>query len=246
MAFGDLLGTVLSGTTTSITNPFSTSAGSATVSKEDLVVVACGERTDNTTTAISDNLGNVYLAQNAGSDAGNATGRLFYSIVTVAGTLNQLTATTTASSNDYALVGAAFTGPFAGLDASPANITNDTTSPYTCPATGTLGMQPQLVVVWIAATNGRDATATSPNLLAVSAKTAAEGGANSVSIAIGRQVVSSTSSIAPEFTFAGGSITASVLGTMSFRQDSYTYFSGIERDSAVETLARPRADMVGY
>ena len=76
MAFGGLKGT-LTGAGNSVTNP-SVLSGSVSVAVGDLVFGVFGQQTALTATAtITDNLGNTYAYQNAGTDAGNATGRPF-------------------------------------------------------------------------------------------------------------------------------------------------------------------------
>jgi hypothetical protein len=221
VAFGGLRGT-LSIQSTSVTNPFS-ATGSVAVSVGDLVVAFYGERPTLTISAISDNLGNTYTAQNAGTDSGNATGRLYYSRVTAAGTLTTVDATTTASANDAVFIAACFEGPFTTppIDTNPANISNDTTTPFACPATGTLAQSVELVVCAISSANYRIMSATSPNLLALNLGTGADSGSGTFGGAVGYQVTAATTSVAPEFT-APGSAGSTTLHTASFKQAAAT------------------------
>jgi hypothetical protein len=212
MAVGDLRGT-FTATASSIlaANPLPAVAGSIAVSVGDLVFVVVGQQTIVTATTVTDNLGNTYTAQNAGSDAGNATGRSYYSIVTVAGTLTQLTCNAAGSTSDFAAVAAVIAGPLSVIDANPANLTNDLTSPFTCPATGTLAQASEVVIGWIASNGNATWSATSPNLLADQVIQS-----TTIKVIIGYQLVSATSSVAPEFTGVAPT-NASVLGTASFK-----------------------------
>jgi hypothetical protein len=88
MAFGDHKGS-LTASVASVTNPTNLT-GSVLVAVADLIFVCFSQQTALTATAASDNLGNSYTAVNAGTDAGNATIRCFYSLVTAAGTLTQV------------------------------------------------------------------------------------------------------------------------------------------------------------
>lgn len=211
--FGDLTGT-LQANANSITNPFA-ATGSVAVSVGDLVVSLLVEQTNLTETGVTDNLGNSYTAQNAGTDAGAVTARLHYSIVTVAGTLTQVRAAATASSDDAVHIAAVFKGPFTAIDANVANITSDITTPFTCPSSGTLVQAAELVIGWGAANQSTTWTATSPNTLALQL-------ANSTTIKgiIGYQTVAATTAVAPVFARSGGSNpTQAILGTLSFKKD---------------------------
>lgn len=215
MAFGDLKGT-LAGSGPSVTNP-SNLTGSVSVAVGDLVLAFFSQQTNLTASGATDNLGNSYSAQNAGTDAGTVTGRLFYSRATVAGTLTTIHVAATASNNDYAGIAGVLEGPVASppIDKNPANITADLTSPFNCPATGTLSQANEIVIAWIAAFGavaGGTWAATSPNLLAASANL----DANCLA-ALGYQAVSSTSSVTPVFTYSTNP-TADALGTCSFKK----------------------------
>lgn len=166
-AFGDLIGT-LAGSGVSVTDP-SDATGSVVVAVGDLIVAQFAEENDLTVTAVTDNLSNTYTAQNAGTDAGAVTGRVFYSRATNAGTLTAVHFDTTASNNNWAAVAAVFAGDFASppIDANASNSTSDVTSPFTCPATGTLAQADELIVAWGVANQTDAWAATSPNLLAV-------------------------------------------------------------------------------
>lgn len=213
MAFGDVKGT-LQGSATSITNPLS-ATGSVTVAVGDLIFGGRFEQTSNTATTASDNLGNTYSAINAGSDAGTTTFRGYWSRVTVAGTLTSVNFAGTASSNNGVALAAVIEGPFQSspLDANPANITNDNTTPYTCPATGTLAQADEVVVCWICHTGNVTLTATSPNN-----KTHQLNTATILTAALGRQTVAATTTVSPAWT-ASATPTDSCYGTASFKKD---------------------------
>jgi hypothetical protein len=215
MAQGDLKGTLsTSGASIGATNDL---AGSVSVSVGDLVVAVLGQVVNLTASGATDNLGNTYTAQNAGSDAGNMTGRMFYSLVTNAGTLTTITIAASASANDFSAAAGVFEGPFIdpSIDANPANDTGDATSPFTCPATGTLAQADELVIAWGAAnivtSGGSSWAATSPNLLAATIS----GGTGTVTT-LGYQVVAATTSVVPAFTAAVDPSGSVVLGTASF------------------------------
>lgn len=221
MAFGALRGT-LSVAAASITNP-TNATGSVAVSVGDLIWVLVAERANLTVTGVTDNLGNTYTAQNAGTDAGNAAGRCFYSRVTVAGTLTTVSAAATASADDVAIAVEVIEGPVTvpPIDTNPANTSNDITSPFTCPATGTLAQAVEIVCSAISSANSRTMVATSPNLLGISVVTTPENGTGTIGAAVGYQVTAATTSVAPDFTAAGnpGSTT---LHTASFKQAAAT------------------------
>jgi hypothetical protein len=221
MAFAGLKGT-LTQAVTSQTNP-AAATGSVSVSVGDLIVAVFGENTSLTVGTVTDNLGNAYTAQDAGTDAGAATGRAYLSVVSVAGTLTAVNAVATASANDASAVAAVFEGPFdtSSLDASPAAISNDLASPYACPSTGTLVTAEELVIGWMVFTLVRNITATSPNTMAASAQSAAVGASGSVVTSLGYQLVAATTAVAPAFTASAGP-TSTVLGAMSFKRAAST------------------------
>lgn len=215
MAFGSLKG-ALTGSLASITASANnmTNAG-ISVSVGDLVFAVVGQQTNLTTTGCSDNLGNTYTAVDAGTDAGAVTARAFYARVTTAGTLTTVTAAATASSNDFAGVAAVIEGPFATspLDAHPANITSDITSPFNCPATGTLAQADEVVIGWGAANQNTSWGSVEPNSVAANANQS-----TNVKVVVGYQAVSATTSVVPVFT-AASNPTQAILGTASFLKD---------------------------
>lgn len=213
MAFGGLKGTLV-GAANSITNPID-ATGSVVVAVGDLVFGVIGEQTSLTAGTVTDNLGNTYAATQAGTDAGTSTGRAYYSRVTVAGTLTAVHFAATASTDNVAVVAAVIEGPFvtSPLDANPTNITSDITSPFTCPATGTLAQASEVVMAWGVATGSTVWAATSPNLLATQQATQSV-----LHTVVGYQAVAATTTVSPAFT-AASNPTDAVLGTASFKQD---------------------------
>ena len=211
MAQGDLRGT-LKGTANSITNPFN-ATGSVVVSVGDLVYAAFAEQNTFTGTTVTDNLGNTYAAVAAAGDAGNITGRAYYSRVTTAGTLTTVSLAATSGSNNASVVVAVIEGPFATspLDTAPANSApGDVASPFTCPSSGTLSTANEMVMCFATRNSNTAYSATSPNLKADEEFSQATAGTT-----VGYQKVSATTAVAPEFT--GTNPVQQVLGTASFK-----------------------------
>jgi hypothetical protein len=208
---GDLIGT-LQANNNSIPASFS-ATGSVAVEVGDLIVSVVCQQTNLTVTGVTDNLGNTYTAQNAGTDAGNVTGRVYYSIATNAGTLTSVTAACSSSTNDGVHIVGVWKGKFSAIDVNIANTTGDVSSPYSCPATGTLAQAAELVVSWGVASYGTSWSASSPMLMALQL-------ANSTTIkaALAAKVVSATTTTTPAFTAASNPGQA-VLGTLSFKMD---------------------------
>jgi hypothetical protein len=212
MAFGGLRSTFTgNGNSIGASNALT---GSVAVSVADLVFAVLGQQTNLTAGTASDNLGNAYTAQNAGTDAGVVTGRAYYSVITASGTLTTISITASSSTNDWCGLGAAIEGPFTAIDVNVANITTDVTSPFTCPSSGTLAQAEEAVVTWGAANQSTVWAATSPNLLAGNSNNS-----TNVKVAIGYQATTTTSALTPEFT-AAANPSAAVLGTCSFKRDT--------------------------
>lgn len=211
MAQGDLRGT-LTGSVSSVTNP-TVASGSVAVSVGDLVFGTMAQQTNLTAAGtVTDNLGNTYAYVNAGTDAGTVTIRSFYARVTNAGTLTTVNVPATASANDASVVAAVIAGPFLAspLDANPANATDGTT-PFTCPATGTLAQASEVVMAAIALADNETVAATSPSVIAGTVARA------SASVGQSRRVVAATTSVVPEFT----SVTATAAQvTASFKLET--------------------------
>ena len=219
MAFGDIRGSK-TGNATSVTASNACATGTnIVVVVGDLIVAAFAEQAAMTVSACTDNLGNTYTALGAGADAGTVTGRGFYTRVTVAGSISQLTFTATASSNNYACAASVFEGPFAvnPLDAQPAVILNDNTTPYTCPATGTLAQADEKIVNVIVHNGNPLFTATAPNISAIQIATASV-----LRLGIGHQTVTSTASVTPAWT-SSATPTASGYNTVSFKRAYVNY-----------------------
>lgn len=213
MAFGGTLRTA-SANGASILATNNVAVTSTAVAVGDLVIGAIWQQTNLTASGASDNLGNTYSFTNAGTDSGASTGRAFYSRVTVAGNLTQVSVTATGSTNDFIICVAVIEGPFTSspLDANPANV-QDNTSPHNCPATGTLAQADEYIFAW--ATGNPDSTisATSPNVKLLQDIRAGNG-----VLCLGGQVVAATTTVTPVFT--GGGFSASILGTSSFKKDT--------------------------
>lgn len=212
MAQGDLKGT-LSIAQNSITNPTS-ATGSVAVSVGDLVrVVAVEQGNTQHWGTCTDNLGNTYTPLSAGTTATTVAVRAYYSRVTAAGTLTQIDVAATASSNNAIVCADVFEGPFLSspLDANPADTTNDTSDPLTCPATGSLAQASEMVLCFYASNGNPTVNADSPNLKSIETNSS-----TTLNLSLGYQKVSATTSVQPTFDLSG-SPTNSVLGTHSFK-----------------------------
>jgi hypothetical protein len=209
VAQGDHKGS-LTASVASVTNPTNLT-GSVSVALSDLIFVCFSQQTALTATTVTDNLGNTYTAVNAGTDAGTATIRCYFSRVTAAGTLTQISVAATASANDASAVGSVIEGPFVAspLDANPAN-TTDGTTPFDCPPTGTLAQTNEVVMAAIAVASAQTVAATSPDVITQTVNRA------NISTGVSRRVVSSTSTVTPQFT---GTSAVAAQTTASFKLD---------------------------
>ena len=233
---GDLLGTLTANGGSQV-NP-SPINGSVAVSVGDLVYAVWTQQTNLTVGTgpanPQDNLGNTYAWCNAGTDPGTPTARAGWAIVTTAGTLTQITAAATASTNNYANFAAVIKGPFQANanqpDANPAN-GSDNTSPFACPSTGTLAQADEVVMCfWAGATSATQA-ASSPNLLA-----GQEVNGTTNRVVVGYQKVSATTDVAPEFTGTASGNQA-ITGTTSFKLLINTAPSVARADLVLSTTA---------
>ena len=213
MAFGIARGN-LQGGNNSITNPLP-ATGSVAVQFGDLVVAVIAQQTALTVTAVTDNLGNTYAAQNAGTLSTTViSGRMFYARVTNVGTLTTVNFATTASANDAACAAVVYEGPFPAspIDTSPANITADITTPYNCPASGVLTQTAEIVVGWFCANSTVAYAVTAPFVKDVGKSQSAN-----AALSIASYVASATTTQTPSWT--GTAPTADVLGTASFKRN---------------------------
>ncbi len=213
MAFGALKGG-LTASNISIPDPFS-ATGSVSVAVGDLIRCVIGEQTSLTTVSVSDNLGHSYTAFNAGVTSSVHTAIAYWVIATSAGTLTSVDANTTSSSHNAVIAADVFEGPFdaaSPLDANPAIATGDVTTPFTCPATGTLAQADELVLNWAVRGGAIAFAATAP--MAISTQIAASA---LISTALGYQVVAATTSVVSEFT-GTGTPSDMMLGTASFKR----------------------------
>lgn len=215
-SFGSLLGTFVSNAATTTTTV--DAVGSVSVSVGDLIIAHSVRRTTSGATGCTDNLGNTYTAQNAGTNTGSATYRAFYSIATVAGTLTTVSVSFVAG-NTVAVCAAVFKGFFGSIDANPAN-TTDNATPFVTNLTGTLTSQPAVVVSWV---GGNDFTTdvmevASPDTIAVTGRTL-QGTGSAVECSIAYRVVSATTSVSASFNKSDNTnFTGCAQGIMSFPQ----------------------------
>lgn len=226
MAFGDLRSPVLTGGGTSSNAQNAAAGGSATISVGDLLIclyVELGGFNPGNANLPLDTIGGVgpqtWTALGAGSVAsGSLNARAYYLVSANAGTLTQVAINAASNANDWAMCVAAFAGPFAAspLDVQPA-VNNDTTSPFTCPASGTLAQASELLFGLVAMTRCQTLVATSPNIIAGNALSTTANTANSASAAIGSQVTAVTTTVSPAFTLASGTVNNEIGFTYSFK-----------------------------
>lgn len=214
-AFGTRIGTygvALNSATVAVV-----ATGSSTLIQQgDLVFAVFAQQTTLTVSAVTDNRGHTYTATNIGTDAGNITGRAFYTRVTSTGPLVNVTATAISSTLNCAFVAAAFAGPFdiTNLtDRNPANETTDTSSPFVCPSPTLTAFPDELLIGWATPAYGTTWTASGGFTMAHQLATQTVGEA-----ILGYAVVASATSAAATFT-AGANPTQVVLGTTTFVRD---------------------------
>jgi hypothetical protein len=240
-AFGDLKG-FLSVVQASATNPCVIS-GSVSVAVDDLIVVVYGQQLTQTSTGVTDNLGNTYAAVDAGNAGGGGGGRptrSYYARVTSAGTLTTVNIAATASTDDTQAHALIFEGPFASspLDKTPG-YTTDTSGPgtHTGPSTGTLSQADELVVAYV---HGSIIT-NLPNFVPVSPLIAlGQTGQILANLAAAAVVVSSTASVATSWTSSGtGSSAVTAMGAASFKKSATgpTAWDGASTHAGVGSLS---------
>ena len=220
MAFGDNKG-VLQGNAASVPAAPAINtvlSGSAAVNIGDLVVAVFSVQSTTVGVVLgataTDNLGHTYAALNAGTDAGVLELRAYWTRITSAGTITAITGSAGAGSgNNWCGVAGIYEGPFdtSPLDANPANVANDTTSPFTATSTGTLAQAAELAVCFFAKNGSGTWAAQSPLL-----KDNEQPTASIQSCGIGHQVTAATTAIAPAWT---GTATTDVIGVATFRRD---------------------------
>lgn len=221
MAFGDVLG---AGDGANSTSPGTSLVGAGlTVAAGDLVVVAIntkGSAVQFAGIACADNLGNTWTNLYSLSTNGNSATLSAWYCVIPSGKSGSCTITvswTASQTGDAALSIARFEGPFAS---SPRDIlateTSDSTTPYACPATGTLAQADELVVGFGANSNG--ITATDFGQTGLIARQDRSGtGSNTAGILITALVVSSTGTVT--LTYSASASTTGRQGTVTFKHD---------------------------
>lgn len=232
--FGDLIG-FGNNNTTSIPASFQITSLGLVVEVGDLVVVAVSENPGATTSAVNDNLSNTYTALQTIQTSGNISGVGYYARVTTGGTLNTVTATCTSSSNNAAIVMAAFKGPFvvSPLDRNPANETTDLVTPHNCPSTSVLSQAIEVVVNWAAGEKPAGAC-----LNSMGTGTYIDRGQDvGVTVSMGYTVTASTSSVANTFTSSNNPVTI-ITATASFKADSFQPY--IKRTGGVPFMSASR------
>lgn len=177
----------------------------------DLIVCILAQQTSLTVTGASDNLGNTYTDQNAGTDAGTTTGRLFYTRVSIAGTLSSVSMAAVSSGNNFACCFVAFQGPLdiTPVDRNPPNTTGDTTSPFSTTSSGVLVQPNEIVIGWSA--NDVNTTAWAGTTGTTMGSQAAT---TSIHSAIGFKVVTAATAVTIDFTGSAPAVNA--MGIMTF------------------------------
>jgi hypothetical protein len=208
MAFGDKLAS--SGNAGSAIPASISPTAAVTVAAGNLAVVALSERATFTGTTCTDDLGNTWNDL-AGLDGGTPTIKAWYSIITNAGSMTP-TVAATSSSADYGLSCVIYEGPFAAspLDQNPTPLA-DSTTPHTSNLSGTLAQADELRVGYIGSSNG--GVYTSPDQ-----QNGSGTGANTTSVGIFHDVVSSTTSAA--ISIPSSITTTSLVGIATFKKGS--------------------------
>lgn len=190
--------------------------GPVTVTAGDIIVVLFGDQVGGSAPTINDDIGGNTWTALTGPTTNTARISKWYCIVTNGGSM---TVTVTFGSSANARAGAlgAWDSSIFGaspLDANPANA-NDSTSPYDCPATGTLAQADELVLGFCSRASNAALVAGGSELGIIEAHSSGSGGAGAnISVGLTYRKVTATTSIQPQMT---GSSVAGVAGTASFK-----------------------------
>ncbi len=193
---------------------------SATVAAGDVVVVAVADQmTSTTTVTINDSVGGNTWTALSGPTTNTIRANKWYSVLTNGGASMVITATFTSQTASRAIAAAAWSAGLFSASPLDRNVTNanDSTTPFSCPTSGTLAQANEIVLAFTYSAGNTGFTATSPNLLAVSVASSGGGAAGNAAVAIGYQVVAATTAVIP--VFAGTSRT-SVQGTASLKYNT--------------------------
>lgn len=192
--FGNFVG-YTSNVALSIPASFSPSAA-ITVAVGQLAVVLVAQQTASTLTAVSDNLGNTWNALTT-SGTGNSAMKMYWSLITNAGSMTPVS-TNTSSSSDACILCAVFDGPF---DSSPLDKDVITTGGHSntlvTPSSGTLAQTNELIIAyWCCQTVPTAGGATAPSVMRATNPLYVFGG-------IASHVVSATTAVTVTFTNGG-------------------------------------------
>lgn len=217
MAFGAQRG-FLTGSATSISTSLPIATGTPFVVKPgDLLFIVAAEQVasgNGTLAAASDGLGNAWTPIAASQGSGLVAGRAYYALVTKGGTISTAAVAANGSTNNGCAIIFGIEGPFnwTPLDIAPANNT-DNTSPFDCPATGTLNFADEVVIGWGVATGSNVWTSTAPSTLVtnIATSTIAKAAANFRAVTV-------TTTVTPEFTGTAG--TTQLMGTATFHLET--------------------------
>lgn len=199
--FGNLLATA--SYTNAGTSASMAMSSAVTVKAGDLVVVVVGEQIGApSSTGVSDDLSNTWNGLTAGG-GGNVGGRLWWSIITNAGSMTVTVTGGTSSADDSANTLCVYEGPFAAspVDVESSAVYNASAAgPWSTPATGTLAQAAELIIAWFTGQGGfGDIQPSAPFTLSKKVS-------NNIVNAVASLVVNSTDSVTA--TFTGGTAAA--------------------------------------
>jgi hypothetical protein len=189
------------------------------VSAGDIVVVAVADQMGGAAPTLTDSVGGNTWTALSGPTTNTIRASKWYSIITNGGASMTVTATFASATASRAIVAAAWSSSLFSASPLDTNVVNanDSTTPFTCPSTGTLAQANEIVLAFNFAAGATVVTATSPNLLAIAVASNSGSAATNASAAIGYQVVAATTAVAP--VFAGTSRT-SVQGAGSLKYNT--------------------------
>jgi len=186
--------------------------GPITVAAGDMVVVAFGDQVGGSAPTISDNIGgNTWTALTTSTNTIRTS--KWRSALTNGGSMT-ITITFGSSSASRAGVVGAWDSSYVGaFDANPANA-NDSTSPYDCPLSGTLGQSDEIVLGFAFKADNADFAAGASDTLVDKAHSTGGSGSTNCAVAMTYRKVTATTSIQPQLT---GANATGVVGTASFK-----------------------------
>lgn len=189
--------------------------GPVTVAAGDIIVALFGDQVGGSAPTIADNIGGNTWTALTGPNTNTARISKWYCIVTNGGSM---TATVTFGSSANARAGVLGVWDASAFAASPldkdiANA-NDSTSPYDCPATGTLAQADEIVLGFCSRASNAALSAGGSELGIIEGHSTGGSAGTNISVGLTYRKVTATTSIQPQMT---GSSVAGVVGTASFK-----------------------------